>query len=82
MFENLNLRPANKSKMIEFISKNKPEVLEDFKKVDKRYWNKVEEEIRKLCKNPRIYFYHGIPKYYYPPSVTKDLNIRESCYFT
>jgi len=59
MFENLNLRPTNKAKMIEFISKNKPEVLEDFKKVGKDYWDKIEEEIRKLCKNPRIYFHHG-----------------------
>lgn len=59
MFENLNLRPANKTKMMEFISKNKPEVLDDFKKVDKEYWDKIEKEIKKLCKNPRIYFHHS-----------------------
>lgn len=62
MFENLNIRPTNKSKMFEFISKNKPEVLEDFKKADKDYWDKIEKEIRKLCKNPKIYFHHGSPK--------------------
>jgi len=62
MFENLNLRPTNINKIFDFIRKNRPDVFEDFKRVDESYWKDVERNIRKICKDPRIYFHHGSPK--------------------
>jgi len=70
MFENLNLRPSNISKIYKFLEKNRPDLIEKYKEIyesnDKRYWDNLKNTIKNLCKEynkeARIYFHHGSPK--------------------
>ncbi len=67
MFENLNVRPANRSNVYNFIRKTRPDLLENYKNIYERkdysYWNSLEETIKKLGekygKETRIFFHHG-----------------------
>lgn len=60
-FENLNLRPHNKSRILNFIKANKPEALPFYS--ENYDWDSLEEEIRTHCKELgkecRVYFHHG-----------------------
>ncbi len=63
MFENLNLRPTNRNKVYNFIREHEPELLPRYKQIyehkDNSYWNELREEIKRTCKEARIYFHHG-----------------------
>ncbi|NOZ81844.1 MAG: radical SAM protein [Candidatus Micrarchaeota archaeon] len=67
-FENLNLYPSIKENIYGFLKKNKPELVEKYKKIystKSDYWNIEEERIKEFCKqnkiNYKIYFHHKNP---------------------
>lgn len=70
MFENLNLRSTNKSKVYDFIKKNNPNLLDKYKEIyegkNHKYWQELEIKIKDICKKynkeARIYFHHGSPR--------------------
>lgn len=64
-FENLNLYPSIKSDIFRFLRKNRPELVEKYKKIyskNSNYWNIEENKIKEFCKknklNCKIYFHH------------------------
>lgn len=64
-FENLNIRPAYWGNIKNYLNSKHPELLGKYKEINKRgedYWNKMEQEIKTLCKNQNIphksYFHH------------------------
>jgi len=64
-FENLNLYPSIKNEMYKFLRKNKPELVEEYKRIyskDSDYWSIEENKIKEFCKknkiNCKIYFHH------------------------
>lgn len=64
-FENLNLYPSIKREIYGFLRKNKPELIEKYKRIyskDSDYWNVEENNINEFCKknklNYKIYFHH------------------------
>jgi DNA repair photolyase len=65
-FENLNLYPSIKGEVYRFLRRNKPELVEKYKKIYSKnsdYWNIEENKIKKFCKdskiNCKIYFHHN-----------------------
>jgi DNA repair photolyase len=65
LFENLNFRPHNISRIIKIIKEHYPELLPKYKELqkDRTYWDLLEYEIRKYCEqknfNYKIEFHHG-----------------------
>ena len=66
MFENLNIRPTNVKKIYDFLRANRPELVEKYKEIYESktdYWEKLEAEIKKLCKEHKkeciMCFHHG-----------------------
>ena len=61
LFENLNIRANNKSKVIEFVKNYNPKLLDLYQNTSE-YWDKLEKEISNYCKehqiNFKIYFHH------------------------
>lgn len=64
-FENLNLYSSIKGEIYKFLEKNKPELIQKYKKIytkDSDYWNIEENKIKEFYKknkiNCRIYFHH------------------------
>ena len=64
-FENLNLYPSIKGEIFNFLRKNKPELVEKYKKIyskNSNYWNIEESKIIEFCKKNKIiykiYFHH------------------------
>lgn len=66
-FENLNLRGAYKSTILDYIKVNYPEYYEEYLKIynkkDNSYWIDLAKEIEEYCKNKNInyinFFYHS-----------------------
>ena len=64
-FENLNIRANNRERVLNFIKKTKPNLEDLYKSLPKNriYWDKIEKEIIKECKNNKvkykIFFHHG-----------------------
>ncbi|MDP1729432.1 MAG: radical SAM protein [archaeon] len=65
IFENLNIRTNNRSKILDFIKKNKPELEETYRLFPKNedYWTQIKEEIIEECEKRkikyRLFFHHG-----------------------
>lgn len=65
LFENLNIRANNKSKILSFISNYKPDLIPLYQNLqnDSNYWNELEQEISDYCVKNKIkfktYFRHG-----------------------
>ena len=65
LFENLNIRANNQERILEFIEKNKPELINLYRNLskDKNYWDSVEREIVRKCEKEKIkykiYFHHS-----------------------
>jgi len=65
MFENLNIRSNNRTRILNFIEKNKPQLKDLYEGLpkNKEYWNKIEKKIVKECKSKGIkyqmFFHHG-----------------------
>lgn len=65
MFENLNIRANNRERVMNFITKNKPELKELYSNLqkDRTYWDKLKEEIIEECEKRdikyKIFFHHG-----------------------
>jgi DNA repair photolyase len=64
-FENLNLYPSIKSEIFRFLRKNRPELVEKYKKIyskNSKYWNIEENKIKEFCEKNKvsckIYFHH------------------------
>lgn len=64
-FENLNLYPSIRGNINEFLRKNKPELVDEYKEIyskDSTYWRGEEEEIKEFCRKNeatcRTYFHH------------------------
>ena len=64
-FENLNLYPSIKSEIFRFLRKNRPELVEKYKKIyskNNNYWNIEENQLKEFCEknqiNYKIYFHH------------------------
>ena len=64
-FENLNLYPSIKGEIFSFLRKNRPELVEKYKKIyskNSNYWNIEENKIIEFCKKNKIiykiYFHH------------------------
>jgi len=64
-FENLNLYPSIKGEIYSFLRKNRPELIEIYKKIfskNSNYWNIEENKIIEFCKkyqvSCKIYFHH------------------------
>ena len=64
-FENLNLYPSIKGEIYSFLKKNRPELIEIYKKIyskNNNYWNIEENKIKIFCKKNKIsckiYFHH------------------------
>jgi DNA repair photolyase len=64
-FENLNLYPSIKGEIYRFLRKNRPELVEKYKKIysnNSNYWNIEENKIIEFCKkyqvSCKIYFHH------------------------
>ena len=64
-FENLNLYPTIKGEIYSFLRKNRPELIEIYKKIyseNSNYWNIEESKIKIFCKKNKIsckiYFHH------------------------
>ncbi|MBR9679332.1 MAG: radical SAM protein [Nanoarchaeota archaeon] len=56
MFENINVQPNNKNKILEFVKKTKPDALKYY---EKEYdWKKLEKEITENYNNAKTYFHH------------------------
>jgi DNA repair photolyase len=67
-FENLNVRPNNRKRVFQFIKKNRPDLIPDYKKIygrppDNLYWDLVSQKILEIGKifnvNCQIHFHHG-----------------------
>lgn len=64
LFENLNIRANNRSKIFDFLRENRPELIPLYEKIqkDNSYWNNLETKISKYCRQfnipYKIYFYH------------------------
>lgn len=62
LFENLNIRPNNRARILDFIKQNKPDLLPLYQNPLQDYWSKLEREIRAFCKsqniNCSIFFHH------------------------
>jgi len=64
-FENLNIRANNRKAVLDFVAKNKPELVDFYSGLSKngRYWDEVEGRIVKKCKEDgikyRMFFHHG-----------------------
>jgi len=65
LFENLNIRANNKSKIIGFIESYNPDLIQLYQNLqnDSNYWDKLEQEISNYCLKNEIkfktYFCHG-----------------------
>ncbi len=65
MFENLNFRPHNISRIMEVIKETHPMLLSKYQEIrkDRGYWDNLEREIMRFCKaaklNYSIEFHHG-----------------------
>jgi DNA repair photolyase len=65
MFENLNFRPHNISRIFEFLGDYKPELIKLYKKFKENYseWEQIEQEIKSYCQEHqltcKIEFHHG-----------------------
>lgn len=67
MFENLNLRKNNSTKILEFIKNNRPHLLTQYNEIyfqkQNIYWDLLSQQIKELSyeygKEARIYFHHG-----------------------
>lgn len=65
MFENLNIRSNNKSRILKFIETNKPHLKDLYEGIsrNKEYWDRVEKRIVQECKSKgikyRMFFHHG-----------------------
>jgi len=64
-FENLNPYPSIKGEIYSFLRKNRPELIEIYKKVyskNSNYWNIEEDKIKEFCRmnkvSCKIYFHH------------------------
>ena len=65
-FENLNPYFSIQANIINFLKKNRPELIEKYHQIWSRkdnYWNEMEKSIRQFCKDNKIigkvYFHHG-----------------------
>lgn len=67
-FENLNVRPNNRKQVFNFIRKNRPDLVSDYKKIygrppDNSYWEFTSQKIQELGKkynvNCHIHFHYG-----------------------
>ncbi len=64
MFENINIRPNNKRRILKFIQENKPSLIDFYERLSKNqeYWDSLEKEIIQECKDKRIkykiFFHH------------------------
>ncbi len=64
-FENLNIRANNRGRILNFIKRNKSELIDLYRGLqeNREYWNKVENEIIGECKKRRLkfkmFFHHG-----------------------
>lgn len=67
MFENLNLRPLNKDRIMKYIKENHSDLEglynQIYVKKDVSYWENMKDRINKVCesvgKESRVYFHHG-----------------------
>lgn len=67
MFENLNVRAHNRSRIYNFISKNRPDLLPAYKNIydnrDNKYWDDLRlfiiDTCRRYKKDYQICFHHG-----------------------
>jgi len=66
MFENLNITGTIWSQVKNWLKKRHPDLLREYERIyftKNNYWDKVEEEIKKFCReqkvNFKIYFHHG-----------------------
>lgn len=67
MFENLNVRANNRSRIFNFISRNKPDLLPQYKEIfdakNNSYWDQMQmfivDTCRKYKKDYQICFHHG-----------------------
>jgi DNA repair photolyase len=65
IFENLNIRANNRERIMNFITKNKPELKGLYSNLqkDRTYWNRLKEEIIEECEKREIkyktFFNHG-----------------------
>ena len=65
-FENLNLRGAYKKEILDYISSNYPDLLQEYQRIfihkDMTYWHELAKDIDDYCKKMGIkyenYFYH------------------------
>ena len=66
MFENLNIAGTIWSQVKNWLKKRHPDLLREYERIyftKNNYWDKVEEEIKKFCREQKvdfkIYFHHG-----------------------